>query len=374
MRARGARTIPSDCSGGLLDHEVTMSEVRRITTEEARSIGTRLGVDWAQVELEQLRRGLEVEAEHGAGDPETDLTYDDLNLTGRIARAHRLEIRSCSTRLDQLEAEAEDYERAGTALLVEHPPLTPPPDPLPRVYPPQRTGRRVPRSAAEGMTAPPCNGESSVYGRRSGNGGNEAGAGSSAPCVSCSPLHDSFSVPRPRQRDWTSHQMGRGFWGATIRDNKLMAVRGTRTSGEAMELILPGRGWIPNSAVSTLKLGRVTSPEIRVRSRTSMSPRPFLGWAATDSVAARRQSLHTPALGGSGCARPILELLGRQGITASSPAIRVPFLGLPKDIGTMCGLGRQRVVRRRTGTDQWNGTGRCGEKRIANRSGRLENW
>jgi len=135
--------------------------------------------------------------------------------------------------------------------------------------------------------------------------------------------------------------MGRGFWGATIRDNKLMAVRGTRTSGEAMELILPGRGWIPNSAVSTLKLGRVTSPEIRVRSRTSMSPRPFLGWAATDSVAARRQSLHTPALGGSGCARPILELLGRQGITASSPAIRVAFLGLPKDIGTMCGLGSE---------------------------------
>jgi len=302
------------------------------------------------------------------------VTYDDLNLTGKIGGAHRTEIGDCSRRLDQLEAEAEDHERPGTALLVERPPMTPPVDPLPRVYRPQRTGRRVPRGAAEGRTAPSCNGESSVYGRRSGNWGKEAGAGSSAPCMSYSPLRDSFSAPRPRRGNWTTRQISRGYWGATIGDNKLIAVRGTRTAGEAMEQILPGRGWIPNSAVHALKLGRLISPEIRFRSRTSISPRPFLGWAATDIVAARRQSLHTKALGGSGCARQLLEHVGRQGVPASSPAIRVASPGLPKDIGRMCRLGGQRVVRRRTGTDQWNGTGRCGEKRIANRSGRLENW
>ena len=83
-----------------------MSDKRRITTEEARSIGTRLGVNWAQVDLEQLRRGLEVELEHGARDPETDVTHDDLILTGKIAWAHLKEIRDYYTRLDQLEAEA----------------------------------------------------------------------------------------------------------------------------------------------------------------------------------------------------------------------------------------------------------------------------
>lgn len=65
-----------------------------------------LGLDWVHVDLEQFRRGLEVELEHGAIDPETDVTGDDLVLTGRIAWAHLKEIRDYYTRLDQLEAEA----------------------------------------------------------------------------------------------------------------------------------------------------------------------------------------------------------------------------------------------------------------------------
>jgi len=84
-----------------------MSVRQQITAEEARSIGMRLGLDWAKVDLEQFRRGLEVELEHGARDPETDVTHDDLILTGKIAWAHLKEIRDYYTRLDQLEAEAE---------------------------------------------------------------------------------------------------------------------------------------------------------------------------------------------------------------------------------------------------------------------------
>ncbi|OGO09076.1 MAG: hypothetical protein A2Y61_03085 [Chloroflexi bacterium RBG_13_60_13] len=84
-----------------------MSVRQQITAEEARSIGMRLGLDWAKVELEKFRRGLEVELEHGARDPETDVTHDDLILTGKIAWAHLKEIRDYYTRLDQLEAEAE---------------------------------------------------------------------------------------------------------------------------------------------------------------------------------------------------------------------------------------------------------------------------
>jgi len=84
-----------------------MSAKRNFTTAEAREIGTRLGVDWGQIDLEQLRRGLEVELEHGARDPLTNVTNDDLDLTARIAWAHLREIRDYYTRLDAMEANAE---------------------------------------------------------------------------------------------------------------------------------------------------------------------------------------------------------------------------------------------------------------------------
>jgi len=83
-----------------------MDSTRQISTEEARSIGTQLGINWKQIDLEQFRRGLEVELEHGTHDPETNVTDDDLNLTGKIAWAHLKEIRDYYTRLDRLEAEA----------------------------------------------------------------------------------------------------------------------------------------------------------------------------------------------------------------------------------------------------------------------------
>ncbi len=84
-----------------------MSSKRRISDEEARSAGTQLGIDWEKIDLEQFRRGLEVELEHGARDPETNVTWDDPLLTGKIAWAHLKEIRDYYTRLDRLESEAE---------------------------------------------------------------------------------------------------------------------------------------------------------------------------------------------------------------------------------------------------------------------------
>ena len=84
-----------------------MNVKRTISTDEARSIGTQLGIDWAKINLDQFRRGLEVELEHGAHDPETNVTNDDPLLTGKIAWAHLKEIQDYYTRLDRLEAEAE---------------------------------------------------------------------------------------------------------------------------------------------------------------------------------------------------------------------------------------------------------------------------
>jgi hypothetical protein len=88
-----------------------MGNKRPFSTEEARSIGTQLKIDWSQIDPEQFRRGLEVELEHGAIDPETNVTGDDLVLTGKIAWAHLKEIRDYYTRLDQMETEAEEQSK-----------------------------------------------------------------------------------------------------------------------------------------------------------------------------------------------------------------------------------------------------------------------
>ena len=84
-----------------------MNAARSFTSEEARKIGETLGINWATVDLEQFRRGLEVELEHGARDPQTNVTNDDPLITGKIAWAHLKELSDYYTRLDRLEAEAE---------------------------------------------------------------------------------------------------------------------------------------------------------------------------------------------------------------------------------------------------------------------------
>jgi hypothetical protein len=86
-----------------------MASIQRFSVEEARRVGTTLGVNWQQVDPEQFRRGMEVELEHGTRDPETNVTDDDLSLTGKIAWAHLKEYPDYYTRLDALEAEAEAY-------------------------------------------------------------------------------------------------------------------------------------------------------------------------------------------------------------------------------------------------------------------------
>jgi hypothetical protein len=53
--------------------------------------------------------GLLVELEHGAHDPETNITNDDMRLTGKIARAHLKEFPDYYTRLAALEVDADSY-------------------------------------------------------------------------------------------------------------------------------------------------------------------------------------------------------------------------------------------------------------------------
>ena len=86
-----------------------MAETRRTTSEEARSVGDEIGVDWGRFDLEQFRFGMDVEFEHGSHDPQTDVTGDDPILTGKIALAHMKEFPDYYERLERMEAEAERY-------------------------------------------------------------------------------------------------------------------------------------------------------------------------------------------------------------------------------------------------------------------------
>lgn len=79
---------------------------KEFSAEEARKIGEAIGIDFTKYNLEEFRMGLRVELEHGAGDPETNVTNGDEKLTGKIAWAHLKEIPDYYTRLLKMEKEA----------------------------------------------------------------------------------------------------------------------------------------------------------------------------------------------------------------------------------------------------------------------------
>ena len=87
---------------------------QRFSAEQAREIGSRIGIDWASApfDLEQFRAGMDVELEHGARDAATDVTGDDPITTGKIALAHLNEFPDYYTRLAAMEAEAEAHWEA----------------------------------------------------------------------------------------------------------------------------------------------------------------------------------------------------------------------------------------------------------------------
>jgi len=88
-----------------------MADEPHFTLAQARDAGTRIGIDWAgsRFDAEQFRAGMDVELEHGARDPETNVTDDDVTVTAKIARAHLNEFPDYYTRLAVMEAEAEAY-------------------------------------------------------------------------------------------------------------------------------------------------------------------------------------------------------------------------------------------------------------------------
>ena len=83
-----------------------MSKKKQFTINEAKRIGKTLGTKWNRFDVEQFRMGLNVELEHGTLDPSTNVTDNDLVLTGKIALAHLNEFPDYYTRLQKMEREA----------------------------------------------------------------------------------------------------------------------------------------------------------------------------------------------------------------------------------------------------------------------------
>lgn len=79
---------------------------KEFTYEEAQRLGEMIGIDFKEYDLEEFRMGLSVELEHGAADPETNVTNDDEIMTAKITWAHLKEIPDYYTRLLKMEKEA----------------------------------------------------------------------------------------------------------------------------------------------------------------------------------------------------------------------------------------------------------------------------
>lgn len=85
-----------------------MGRRREVTTEEAQRVAAALRVDFAAVEFTEAEflAGLHRELQHGRVDPDTNVTDDDLVVTGKIVLAHLQEIPDYYTRLAVMRAEA----------------------------------------------------------------------------------------------------------------------------------------------------------------------------------------------------------------------------------------------------------------------------
>lgn len=80
-----------------------------ITLEEATDIANQLNLDLNKIPIDEFRKAMQIELEHGTNDPITNVTNNDLLMTGKIALAHINEFPDYYDRLEVLEEEANTY-------------------------------------------------------------------------------------------------------------------------------------------------------------------------------------------------------------------------------------------------------------------------
>ena len=77
----------------------------------AEDIGKILGVDFKKIDLDQFRKGMDEELEHGIFDSNTNVSNNDPIITGRLALAHLNKIPDYYDRLEKMKIEALAYRR-----------------------------------------------------------------------------------------------------------------------------------------------------------------------------------------------------------------------------------------------------------------------
>lgn len=84
---------------------------KSFTTHEALEIAKILNINFSKskFDIDQFTMGINVELEHGLISPETNVTFNDPVLTGKIALAHLNEFPDYYTRLKILEDDAAKY-------------------------------------------------------------------------------------------------------------------------------------------------------------------------------------------------------------------------------------------------------------------------
>lgn len=86
-----------------------MSGKSHFSNEQAKEFGEKIGIDWSRWDVDQFRRGMDVELEHGTVDENTNVSNDDPLTTAKIALAHLNEIPDYYDRLEKMEEEGEKY-------------------------------------------------------------------------------------------------------------------------------------------------------------------------------------------------------------------------------------------------------------------------
>ena len=82
---------------------------KHFTAKEAKKYGEKLGVKWDKFGVEEFRKGMDIELEHGTVDPNTNVTNDDPLLTAKITLAHLNELKDYNTRLLKMEKQGEKF-------------------------------------------------------------------------------------------------------------------------------------------------------------------------------------------------------------------------------------------------------------------------
>lgn len=81
-----------------------------VSEQEARAIFERVNVPEMDIDLEEFRKGLEVELEHGTMFPEANVTNNHPLLTGKIVIAHFKEMLDYYLRLEVAEIEGDVFK------------------------------------------------------------------------------------------------------------------------------------------------------------------------------------------------------------------------------------------------------------------------